>query len=363
MNEQTTKLTRIRALLDDANVDALWLQLASSFAWATCGHSSYINTASSTGAASLLVTRDTQYVITTNIEEPRLAGEEGLAAAGWQFPTTPWYGGRDALAELTKGLRLGVDGCAPGAVDLSGEVSRLRTALLPEEGARFRELGRLCAAGMDEAIRSVKPGLHEQEIAGLLAGAVQRRGVQPIVVLIATDERIFKYRHPLPGDKRLDKYAMLVLCGRRQGLVASVTRLVHFGPLSDELKRKQEAVAKVDAAFIYGSRPNVTLGDIFAQAQATYAATGFADEWKLHHQGGPAAYEPREYLGLPGGQDEVREGMALAWNPSITGTKMEDTILVGPTGNEILTAIPGWPTIPVEIGGGVIERPAILVLE
>ena len=144
MNEQTTKLTRIRALLDDANVDALWLRQASSFAWATRGHSSYINTASSTGAASLLVTRDAQYVITTNIEEPRLAAEEGLAAAGWQFATAPWYAGGDALADLTTGMRLGADGCAPGAVDLSGEVSRLRTNLLPEEGARFRELGRGC---------------------------------------------------------------------------------------------------------------------------------------------------------------------------------------------------------------------------
>jgi Xaa-Pro dipeptidase len=82
MNEQTTKLTRMRALLDDAQVDALWLRLASSFAWATCGRSSYINTASSTGAASLLVTRDAHYVLTTNIEEPRLAGEEGTGR-GW----------------------------------------------------------------------------------------------------------------------------------------------------------------------------------------------------------------------------------------------------------------------------------------
>lgn len=363
MNEQSTKLARIRVLLDEAGVEAIWLRLASSFAWATCGHSSYINTASSTGAASLLVTRTGQYVITNNIEEPRLAGEEGLAAAGWEFPAAQWYEGRDLVAELANGAPIGADMATAGAVDLGAAVSRLRTSLLPEEGVRFRELGRLCAAGMDEAIRGVKPGMHEQEIAGLLAAAVQRRGVQPIVVLIATDERIFKYRHPLPADKRLDKYAMLVLCGRRQGLVASVTRLVHFGPLPDELKRKQEACAKVDAAFIYGSRPNVTLGDIFAQAQATYAATGFADEWKLHHQGGPAAYEPREYLGLPGSQEEVRQGMVLAWNPSITGTKMEDTILVGPAGNEILTAIPGWPTIPVAIGGGVIERPAILVVE
>ena len=91
------------------------------------------------------------------------------------------------------------------------------------------------------------------------------------------------------------------------------------------------------------------------------SATGFAHEWQLHHQGGPAAYEPREFLATPDSTDVVAVGQAYAWNPSITGTKSEDTILVGEAGNEVLTTIRDWPTLKVTLADGqTILRPAIL---
>jgi antitoxin VapB len=158
----------------------------------------------------------------------------------------------------------------------------------------------------------------------------------------------------------MDRYAMLVLCGRRWGLVCSITRLIHFGSLPDELRRKAEAVAKVDAVFIAHTRPGNKISQIFQYAVDAYAANGFPDEWKLHHQGGPASYEPREYIATPKIKDTVVLGQAYAWNPSITGTKSEDTIQVGEQDNEVLTAIPGWPVIEVQINGKAYSRPAIL---
>lgn len=360
MSELQIKLDQMRELLDSARADALWLQLASSFAWATGGKSSYINTAASTGLASLVVTKDKRYVVTTNIEEPRLAREEGLLAEGWEFAAAPWYGDRDVVGELTTGLRVASDVAGPHLIDVSGALARLRSCLQPAEQSRFRALGRICADAMDAAIRAVRPGMTEHEIAALLAGATEARGAQAIVNLIATDERIFRYRHPLPTSKTLDRYAMLVLCGRKWGLVCSITRLVYFGTLPDDLRRKQDALGLIDATYTYTTRPNVTLGDVLAEAQKVYAVTGYPDEWRLHHQGGPAGYEPREYLGLPGSQEEVREGQAYAWNPSITGAKCEDSLLVGPTENEIVTNIPGWPVVSVELGGKIFLRPAIL---
>jgi Xaa-Pro aminopeptidase len=360
MPELELKLVRIKNLLAKHQADALLLQRVSSFAWATCGAASYINTASTTGVGSLLITPKGRYLITDNIEAPRFEKEEKLAAQGWEFRVAPWYAANPAIAELTHGLKLAADGPYSGAIDLSNDMARLRANLLSEEDARYRALSGLCAEAMDAAIRAVRPGQAEYEIAALLDRETQARGVQPIVNLIATDERIFNFRHPLPFGKKLQKYAMLVLCGRQHGLVTSITRLVHFGRLPDEVRQKMEAVARIDAAFIAATRPGRTLGDIFKRATDEYRAVGFADEWQLHHQGGPAGYEPREYVGTPSSPDMVEVGQVYAWNPSITGAKSEDTVLIGPSGNEVMTEIPGWPMLKIEVDGQTWQRPAIL---
>jgi Xaa-Pro aminopeptidase len=358
MTEFELKQSRIQALLARHHLEALFLQRVSSFAWATCGAASYINTASSTGEASLLITPTGRYLITNNIEAPHYEHEEQLKAQGWEFKINPWHAGPPPM---TAGLKLGADMAYPGAVDLSSEIAHVRADLLPEEGERFRRLGQICAQAMDSAIRAVRPGQTEYELAAMLEQETQSREAQPVVALVATDDRIFNYRHPLPTGKKLERYAMLVLCGRQRGLVASVTRLVHFGQLPADLRRKMVATAQVDAAYISATRPGRSLGDVFQRAVTAYAETGFADEWRLHHQGGTAGYEPREYLGLPGGAEVVIAGQAYAWNPSIRGTKSEDTILVGEQGNEVLTTIEGWPMLAVELAGGEkLMRPAVL---
>jgi len=366
MTEIQNKLDRIDALLQSKGLDALLLQRVSSFAWATCGAASYINTASSDGVAQLLIARSGQHLITrmraisNNIEAPRLEQEENLIRSGWELHTTPWYAGDDLVKRLVGGLKLGADSPYPGAVDLSSEIAHLRADLTPEEGDRFRELGKLCASTMNEAIRAVQPGMTEYQIAALQAQEGERRGVQVIVNLVASDERIFKFRHPLPTSRPMEHYAMLVLCGRRAGLVCSITRLVYFGRLPMEIRRKAQATAQVDAEMIWSTQPGNSLAEVFSRAQKVYAQTGFDGEWQLHHQGGPAGYEPREYLATPASTEIIKAGQAYAWNPSITGVKSEDTILVGVDGNEILTAILGWPTISVEVENQTVLRPDIL---
>ena len=362
MSEFEQKMSAAEALLRSQHLDALVLKRVSSVAWATCGAPTYVNTAQDTGVATLVIKPRERHLITSRIEAPRLEKEEGLVAQGWNFHVGNWYEADKALAQLTAGGHTGADVHLPGMADLADAVSAMRSQLLPEEEARVRDLGKLCAAAMNAAVMRVKPGMSEQEIAAGLAYETQARGAQAIVNLIATDERIYNYRHPLPTDKKLDKYAMVVLCGRKHGLVCSITRLIHFGPLPAELQRKMEAVALIDATFINATRPGTTLGEIFAKAQAQYAATGFADEWQLHHQGGPAAYEAREIIATPGMSGAVTAGQVFAWNPSVTGTKSEDTFLVGKDGNELLTVVDGWPTLTVEAEGVTIQRPAVLVV-
>ena len=181
MNEYLERQNQIKAFLVEHGLEALLLRRVSSFAWATCGAASFINRATTEGTGSLLVTPKANYLITTNIEAVRMEKEEKLADQGWTFHVLPWHSSSDPVNELAKGLKLGADGFYPGAVDVSNEISILRSNLGPQEGQRFRELGRLCAEAMNEAIHLICPGQSEYEIAGLLSGAVEKRGVQGIV--------------------------------------------------------------------------------------------------------------------------------------------------------------------------------------
>ncbi|MCJ7432891.1 MAG: M24 family metallopeptidase, partial [Anaerolineales bacterium] len=349
--EFQTRLSIMRALLDKHGVDGLLLRRVSSFAWATGGAASYINTAATEGAATLVITREAMYLATNNIEAPRLQDEEHLAEQGWEFVISPWQTPMQGLQTLIAGKSLVTDVPFPNAKDISPEIARLRASLTPEEGERFRQLGILCAETITAAAQAIQPGMSEFELAALLGGESQKRGIQPIVNLIATDERAYRYRHPLPTIKKLGKYALLVLSGRQRGLVCSVSRLVHFGKPPAELERCICAAAQVNAAFITHSRPGSTLRDIFARGQAAYAKIGYPDEWQHHHQGGVTGYEPREYIATSEAADVLSIGQALAWNPTVAGAKIEDTILLGPKTNEILTFTTLWPVEQVEIPG------------
>ncbi len=358
MKELELKLQRIDELLNRYSLNALLLRQAASFAWVTCGSSCTVNVGDRYGEASILITPHGRYVITNNIESRRLQEEEHLQ--DWDFRVMPWYSQDGMVAELAHGLQIGADAEYPGATDLTADISRMRATLLPPEIERFRTLCKASAEAMDAAIMTIRPGLTENQIAGMLVRGALARGIEPIVHLVAVDERIYKYRHPLPTDKRLEKYAMLVLCGRKWGLVASITRLVHFGPLPEELRNKARACALVDAHYVSATRPGKRLNDVLREAADCYRLYGFEDEWKLHHQGGLAGYVPREIIATPDTVDDIMQGQVYAWNPSITGVKSEDTILVGEEHNEVLTAIPHWPVVKVNLRGQTIERPAIM---
>ncbi len=361
--ELEIKLAALRALLDQYNVEAILLRRVSSFAWATCGATSYVNVASTEGAASLVVTHEKIYLATNNIEAARLQAEEKLAEQGWEFIVSPWATPLKGLNELLAGKTLISDVPFGNGKDVSADLARLRAHLTPEEGQRLRELGRLCADSITAATQAIRPSMSEFDLAALLGGEAQKRGVQPIVNLVATDERAYRYRHPLPTAKKLEQYALLVLCGRQYGLVCSVSRLIYFGKPPAELVRRILAAARVNATYITHSRPGVTLDHVLARGQAAYAETGYPDEWRHHHQGGVAGYEPREYLATPGAMDILLAGQAIAWNPTIAGAKVEDTFLVGERENEILTSTSLWPVEQVEFPNQPGAIPCALTLE
>jgi hypothetical protein len=60
----------------------------------------------------------------------------------------------------------------------------------------------------------------------------------------------------------------------------------------------------------------------------------------------------------------MMEGNCIAWNPTITGTKSEDTAVLLKGTNEIVSFPPSskWPALEFKFNGDTIRRPDIILL-
>lgn len=353
IDEINVKHDQIRGLLQVRGASGLWLRRTRNIAWITAGADASIPIDADYGMYSILVTPEKRVVYTNNIEATRLHAEDKLETLGFEYSESPWYAveGPDMAGVIVD------DG------DVEDDIQRLRWALTEGERERFRALGQDAANALEETVRAVRSGETEFEIAARLDAACKARGGLAAVNLVGTDERISQHRHPLATMKKLDKYAMVVVCMRRGGLVVAATRFAHIGPIPAATQEKLHKIAAIDAAVMAASRVGRTLGDAFSDLLAAYAAQGETDQWRLHHQGGLIGYVGRErVVNTPNDDTRIMDGHAFAWNPSIVGCKSEDTILVSGSGMEIVTHTGNWPTVNIDVNGHSIPRPAILEL-
>ena len=352
--EIAEKRRRLLELMEREGLDAVVLRRPSNVAWYSGGGRTHILATPELGVADVVVTREGHEVVVPVNEALRLEREE-LAALEARFTVIPWADDRERA--LPRRGRVGADAPLCGAIDVGEAVAEARRVLTEAELARYRLLGRDATESMTAACEQLEPGASEFDAAASLAHALQDRGIDPVVLLVAGEERLPLHRHPLPTDRSLGRLAMLVVCARRGGLIANLTRFVSFGPLAADVFDAHRRLLHVEAAFIQATVPGRTVGEVFAGGVAAYAGQGFApDEWRLHHQGGPAGYEPRDYLATSESPAEVLDRQAFAWNPSVPGLKSEDTFVVGANGPDLLTVDPAWPATLV----AGIARPLVL---
>jgi hypothetical protein len=187
-------------------------------------------------------------------------------------------------------------------------------------------------------------------------------GIRPSVLLVGSDRRAFNFRHPIPKNKQIKNYVMVVVCAKREGQVVNLTRCVYFGKAPQILANRFKACAYVDARMISASIPDMKVTEILKEGIKAYQEMDYPNEWKKHHQGGATGYREREYLATLKSNEIVLENQPFAWNPSIKGAKSEDTIIAKEEDFYFITQ-PGadWPTIRVNVEGKEILRPNLLI--
>ena len=323
--------------MDNLGLGALLLRLPANFAWYTGGAENRVDHTVPLGVAAVLVTPEAEYIVADNIEAPRMRGEE---TPGFEVVEHPWYEDPTPLyRELADGAALGADYPLGRARDVSEDIAPLRYVLDVEAIELYKKAGAASAAAMGEAAASLRPGMTEHDAAANFIAACRRRGLTTSVTLVAADDRIAGYRHPIPRGEIIRRRAMLVVCAERGGLYVSLTRIVDFEEPDEDFRLRQGACEEILRRMReQATRPGRTLADAFAYCRSFYAEAGFPYEWHSHHQGGTAGYASREVIATKETRQEIRTGQAFAWNPSLTGAKAEETFILTENGPEVIAS-------------------------
>lgn len=349
--EQREKRVRIKALLEEKGLEAVVLRKGANVAWIIGGRA-HIPTTLELSCMDVIVYRDRIVIVTNKIEAPRLQAEE--LSGDEELVIVNWFEGRDA--QLPKGSEIGIDGVDGERINIGSEIEALRRSLNQYEVERLRDISCDASDALSIAMFELKPQDSEVQAAGKIAQRMWERNLEPIVLLVAGENRLKKFRHPLPTRDSLGGRAMGVICARRKGLIASLSRLVTFNPLTTEESETYHRLLRVEAAFLDATIPGATFADVFKKGEIAYSLNGFdRDEWTKHHQGGPTGYMPRDYPAHEGTTALIGVNNAIAWNPSAAGFKVEDLVITNDSGFEFLTLRDNWPTVLVEGR----KRPAI----
>jgi Xaa-Pro dipeptidase len=324
-----TRLQALRELLGRHNATAIKLDARRDFAWLTCGGQNHILYTTETGVAPIVVSVDDAAVLAPVNEFDRIAAEE-VSGLPLRVASLPWSDPGAADREVKR--IAGRDGLVITAADVADELTQLRSVLARPELARMEWLATVVRSVVDEVVGEVRKQSSEDDIVAGTLGLFSARAVRVPVVLVASDDRIDRYRHPLPFSRRIERRVMLVVVAERWGLHVALTQFAELDRRSQQLDERALALSDVLAAMRAATAPANTLGDVFTAAQRAYAAAGMPDEWELHHQGGTIGYQARERIATPGDATVIVPGMAFAWNPSAPGYKLEETLYLDEDG-------------------------------
>jgi Xaa-Pro aminopeptidase len=365
-DEINVKEARVRELMERLNLKGVLLKTQANFCWFTAGGINEVTVADTLGVTSILITESERLILSSRIEASRMTDDEGLSKCGFRLVQFEWFDGSEAaeVAKILDPKTVGCDSEGFGYACYEKDIRELRYSLLQPEVDRYRWLGRKASLAVESVLSIVKPGMRECMATGEVLRLLWYDRIDSICNQSAADKRSRDYRHAIATERPVDKYLMLNVNARKWGLVTTVTRAVHFGKLDGALRKQYEDNVFIECGMIAASNPGKVMSDIFSLTVDLYGQRGYAEEWKLHHQGGAQGYRNRDYIIFPESTEIIQVDQCICWNPTIAGqyygTKSEDAFIARTDGPLMITEPIIFPTLSVEAGGVSFTRPGIL---
>ena len=240
--------------------------------------------------------------------------------------------------------------CAPGCQLVPAEevLGKLRMCKDECELEQMRRAIAITEAALRSTMRQVGAGMTEREIATLLTVEMLQAGGEgmafsPIVVAGPNSAS----PHATPTDRPIQPgETVIVDCGATVGgYAADITRTFVIGELEPELAQVYEVVRAANGAGLAAAGPGVPAEEVDRAARAVIEGAGYG-EYFIHRTGHGLGLEVHERpFIVSGNQRPLEPGMTFTVEPGVYlpgrgGVRIEDDVLVTPSGAESLTTFP-----------------------
>lgn len=363
LKEVTEKIKRVRKYLDENGYDTMIIGRQDNFAWLTDGGNNRIIIPSEAGFALAVINKSNIFLVAQVMDGKRIMEEE-LEGLDFEYVPLHWYESsrEEKAVEIANGGRIVSDMPIEGAVSKPKEIYGLHYPLTKLELQKLRWLGEKTEETIAKVAKEISPGMTEYEIEAMFLYEYGKLNIYPDVLLIGSDERIFKYRHPNPSEKKIERYVLLHPAVRKWGLHANITRLMYFGDtVPIEIEKKYDAVNQIQAAAISMCETGTRFSDILIEQKKLYKNLGYEEEWRYHYQGGITGYMVGDASLCSNPDNIVQNNQAYDWFITITGTKVEELSINSDNKQEILSVTGKWPTKEYEYNRKKFMLPSILM--
>jgi Xaa-Pro aminopeptidase len=230
----------------------------------------------------------------------------------------------------------------------AGHVERLRRRKEVPEIAQMRKAAILAGQVLEDALKLLRPGVRELEIAAEIEYQMRQRGASgpAFETIVAFGERS-AYPHARATAKRLRKNELVVLdLGAILAHYCSdITRTVVVGRAPARIRQWHKAVQEAQSAAIEAVKAGVTCGEVDAAARRVLAGYSL-DRYFVHSTGHGLGLEVHEDPRVAKGQKQTLEpGNVITiepgvYVPGVGGIRIEDDVAVHAERTEVLTRVP-----------------------
>lgn len=347
MTDFAEKSNRLRTYMKNNGYEFAVMARRDNFAWITGGGDNKIFRSSDVGFGILIIGINSIQFVAQTMDSGRIFDEE-LQGLDIETVELKWYepSREETAMRLTSGGKVVSDIPLSGADFKMYDFVRLHFPLTDIDLQKYRKVGELCDSLLCNVAEQIQPGMTEHEIEARILYEYGKESMTPKVLLVGSDERIAKYRHPASSPKKVEKLVLIHAAADKWGLHANITRMVYFGDsLPGELKDKYNMLNLCEAQAIEMCRPGVQFQDILIERKKIFAEHGCLDEFDLHFPGATAGY----FIGTAKpiiDNEIVVNRMAFDWFITVRGAKVEELSVSSPAGGELLSSsIEGkWPT-------------------